>query len=109
MDRDRSVGYIARMVSGQETFQMALPTGLRVGTSSWSTASWHGVFYSDRCRAGNTITEYSRVFDPVEIDSTFYEPPGRRLFRDGKKRPRTGFSPGDPEGAGSCRRIKPFP
>ena len=78
MDWNRSVGYIARMVSRQKTFHMdetLLPAGLRVGTSSWSTASWRGVFYSDRCRAGNYISEYSRVFDTVEIDSTFYGTP----------------------------------
>ncbi len=70
---------------------MALPAGLRVGTSSWSTASWRGVFYSDKCRAGNYISEYSRVFDTVEIDSTFYGTPRPATVQGWKEKTPDGF------------------
>jgi uncharacterized protein YecE (DUF72 family) len=54
-----------------------LPSNLHVGTSSWSTTDWYGVFYPPAIQPNEFITFYAQHFDTVEIDSTFYHPPSR--------------------------------
>jgi uncharacterized protein YecE (DUF72 family) len=50
--------------------------GLRIGTCSWNYDSWVGSVYSQkRSRAVEYLSEYSRRFDSVEIDSWFYKIP----------------------------------
>ncbi|MDA9264679.1 DUF72 domain-containing protein [Planctomycetota bacterium] len=51
------------------------PPKIRLGTSSWSEKSWRGVFYPDNLQPADFIQHYSRVYDTVEIDSTFYAIP----------------------------------
>src|SRR3989442_7887252 len=50
---------------------------LFVGTSGWSYNEWSGVFYP----SGNTskLSYYSKVFNTVEVDSTFYAFPSIAL------------------------------
>src|SRR5437867_6556475 len=50
---------------------------LYVGTSGWSYNEWSGVFYP----SGNTnkLSYYSKVFNTVEVDSTFYAYPSKGL------------------------------
>jgi len=50
---------------------------LYVGTSGWSYNEWSGVFYP----SGNTskLSYYSKVFNTVEVDSTFYAFPSKGL------------------------------
>ena len=45
---------------------------LYVGCSGWSYSAWLGHFYPKRLEAKNYLAYYSKVFDYVEIDSTFY-------------------------------------
>lgn len=45
---------------------------LRVGCSGWSYKTWVGPFYPRGAVPENFLRMYSRVFDSVEIDSTFY-------------------------------------
>lgn len=52
--------------------------GLRVGTSSWSSADWKGVFYPQNARPGDFLTHYAQHFDTVECDATFYHVPAVR-------------------------------
>ena len=47
-----------------------------LGTSGWSYQEWVGPFYENQ--SDNKLVAYSRVFDTVEIDSTFYAYPSRR-------------------------------
>jgi uncharacterized protein YecE (DUF72 family) len=47
----------------------------RVGTMGWGYADWSGVFYPASAPSRDYITLYARVFDTVEIDSTFYATP----------------------------------
>ena len=45
------------------------------GCSGWSYSSWLGHFYPAKLDSGKFLEYYSKVFDYVEIDSTFYRIP----------------------------------
>lgn len=47
----------------------------------FSYADWKGVFYPDEMRAHNYLIHYSRIFNAVEIDSTFYGIPRETTVR----------------------------
>ena len=42
---------------------------LRLGTSSWSSQDWVGVFYPPGTASADFISEYAKHFDTVEVDS----------------------------------------
>ncbi len=48
---------------------------LRTGCSGWSYDSWKGPFYSSGTENKAMLAMYARVFNVVEIDSTFYGVP----------------------------------
>lgn len=49
-----------------------------IGTSGWSYDDWVGPFYPREManKKGEWFTYYTRYFNTVEINSTFYRPPG---------------------------------
>src|SRR3954451_24743564 len=47
-------------------------TDLRIGCSGWNYASWRASFYPPRTPASRWLEHYARVFDTVEVNSTFY-------------------------------------
>ncbi len=53
----------------------------RVGCTGWSYDDWRGVFYPEGTPAGEYLARYARVFDLVEVDSSFYRPPTPFLTR----------------------------
>jgi uncharacterized protein YecE (DUF72 family) len=48
----------------------------RTGCSGWSYDFWRGKIYDFREAPGNFLKIYSKLFDTVEIDSTFYAAQG---------------------------------
>lgn len=50
---------------------------IRIGTSGWSYKHWKDVFYPPDLPAGRWFGYYTRFFDTVEINATFY-----RLFQE---------------------------
>lgn len=50
---------------------------IRFGTSGWSYQEWVGRFYPNNKVA--KLPYYSRVFDSVEVDSSFYRPPSKSM------------------------------
>lgn len=55
---------------------------IRTGCSGWSYSTWSGTFYPGSAKPGDYLSLYSRVFDTVEIDSTFYAiPDGKRVMK----------------------------
>jgi uncharacterized protein YecE (DUF72 family) len=48
---------------------------VRLGTQGWAYKDWVGVFYPPGTHPAEYLRFYSRVFDTVEIDTTFYGPP----------------------------------
>jgi uncharacterized protein YecE (DUF72 family) len=56
-----------------------LPSHLYLGTSSWSSTDWMGVFYPEGTKPAEFIGEYAKHFRTVEIDSTWHHMPGMRM------------------------------
>lgn len=50
---------------------------LRLGTSGWSYNEWTGVFYPNS--STNKLSYYSKLYQTVEIDSSFYAFPSKGL------------------------------
>jgi uncharacterized protein YecE (DUF72 family) len=48
---------------------------VHVGTMGWSYNFWVGNFYPKGTKSTEFLTEYSKHFDTVEIDNTFYRVP----------------------------------
>lgn len=46
-----------------------------LGSMGFSYKDWKGVFYPDRLNQAGYLAHYSKVFNAVEIDSTFYGTP----------------------------------
>lgn len=59
---------------------------VRVGTQGWNYDAWVGVFYPSGTRPPDFLSVYSRAFDTVEVDSTFYAIPPARTFRSWAER-----------------------
>ena len=49
--------------------------GILLGTSSFTAMGWEGSFYPLGMRAKDFLRHYSKEFQTVEIDSTFYGTP----------------------------------
>ncbi len=58
-----------------------LPSGMRLGTSSWSESSWVGSFYPGGTAAGDMLTHYATRFPAVEADVTYYRVPSAQMVR----------------------------
>ncbi len=54
---------------------------VRVGCTGWSYDDWRGVFYPEGTPPGEYLRRYARVFDLVEVDSSFYRSPSPFLVR----------------------------
>jgi uncharacterized protein YecE (DUF72 family) len=48
---------------------------IRTGCISWTYPDWLGSFYPPNTKSSEFLSIYSRVFDMVEIDSSFYKAP----------------------------------
>lgn len=48
---------------------------LHIGTCAWSHDDWRGAFYPEHLPPAEWLAFYSRWFDAVEVDSTFYHIP----------------------------------
>ncbi len=51
-----------------------------IGTQGWNYDAWIGSFYPPDTRAADFLSVYSRAFDSVEVDSTFYGVPAASTF-----------------------------
>lgn len=59
---------------------------VRIGTSSWSEKSWVGAFYPAETEPADFLKHYSRRYDTVEIDSTYYATPRDSTVKNWRKR-----------------------
>ncbi len=69
----------------------ALPSHLRVGTSSFAHDDWVGPFYPDGTEPASYLGRYAERFDTVEIDATFYRIPSERQVAGWRDRTPDGF------------------
>ncbi|HET9013540.1 MAG TPA: DUF72 domain-containing protein [Gemmatimonadaceae bacterium] len=65
---------------------------VRIGTQGWNYDAWVGPFYPVGTRPADYLTVYSRAFDTVEVDSTFYAIPPVRTVRGWYDRTPHGFT-----------------
>jgi uncharacterized protein YecE (DUF72 family) len=64
---------------------------IRIGTQGWNYEDWVGPFYPRGARAADFFDLYRRVFDTVEIDSTFYAIPSEASILAWRRRAPQGF------------------
>jgi uncharacterized protein YecE (DUF72 family) len=64
---------------------------IRIGTQGWNYDAWVGPFYPDGTKAVDFLAIYSRAFDTVEVDSTFYAVPPSKTIRGWAQRTPPGF------------------
>jgi uncharacterized protein YecE (DUF72 family) len=64
---------------------------VRVGTCGWSYQDWSGVFYPDDLESAGFLSFYADRFPVVEVDSTFYRSPGRKMVEGWRDRTPDGF------------------
>jgi uncharacterized protein YecE (DUF72 family) len=65
---------------------------LRLGTSSWSSEDWVGVFYPPGTPPADFLSVYAQHFDTVEVDSTYYRIPSESMVRNWRARTPPGFT-----------------
>lgn len=49
-------------------------SSIHTGLPQWSVKEWREIFYRPDCPAHEFLQEYSKVFNSVEVSSTFYAP-----------------------------------
>jgi uncharacterized protein YecE (DUF72 family) len=64
---------------------------LRIGCSGWSYKDWAGPFYPKDLAAKDYLSFYSKVFNCVEIDSSFYRIPNQGMVNQWKAKTPAGF------------------
>ena len=52
-----------------------------IGTSGYDYPEWKGIFYPQNLKRKDYLTYYSTVFNALEINSTFYNMPGKDQMR----------------------------
>lgn len=81
---------------------------LRIGCSGWSYKDWEGAFYPKGLAAKEYLSYYSKVFDSVEIDSSFYRVPNQFMINQWRNNTPDGFlfSPKLPKKITHERKLK---
>jgi uncharacterized protein YecE (DUF72 family) len=64
---------------------------IRIGCSSWTSESWWGRVYPRGISDGDRLSYYARLFDTVEVDSTYYRSPARGMVSSWRRRTPDGF------------------
>jgi uncharacterized protein YecE (DUF72 family) len=64
---------------------------VRIGCSSWTSDAWWGRVYPKGLPDGERLTVYARLFDTVEVDSTYYRSPARAMVAGWRRKTPEGF------------------
>jgi uncharacterized protein YecE (DUF72 family) len=64
---------------------------IHIGTMGWSYDFWAGNFYPEATKSNECLKEYSKHFDTVEIDNTFYRIPSVTSLEKWDKQTPLGF------------------
>ena len=62
-----------------------MSAAVHIGTSGWHYQHWRGTFYPEKLPASKMLEHYTRFFDTVELNNTFYRLPpetGVAVWRD---------------------------
>ena len=68
-----------------------LNTLCHIGTSGWVYPHWRGVFYPPDLPQSRWYTHYAKVFDTVEINTSFYRLPSEEAFDHWREQAPPGF------------------
>jgi uncharacterized protein YecE (DUF72 family) len=63
-----------------------------IGTSGWNYSHWRGIFYPEKLSTKEWFDHYSKKFDTVEINNTFYNLPAASVFKNWKKQTPADFT-----------------
>ncbi len=64
---------------------------LRVGCSSWTSEAWAGRVYPRGLPDGERLSVYAKLFDTVEVDSTYYRSPPPAMVAGWRRKTPPGF------------------
>lgn len=64
---------------------------IRIGCQGWAYPDWVDVFYPPGAKQEDLLPFYARIFDTVELDSTFYKPPKPTIARSWARHTPPGF------------------
>ena len=64
-----------RPVQADVTVDGSAPMSIRIGIGSWSDEAYRGVLYPPGLPASDRLRHYAKVFDHVEVNSTYYGAP----------------------------------
>lgn len=67
-------------------------SSIHIGTQGWNYEGWVGAFYPRGTRPADYLDLYTRVFDTVEVDSSFYAIPSEAAIQSWYKRAPAGFT-----------------
>jgi uncharacterized protein YecE (DUF72 family) len=59
---------------------------IRIGTSGWTYKHWQRIFYPDKWPKSRWLDYYSKHFDTVELNASFYRLPNPATFQNWKAR-----------------------
>ena len=62
-----------------------------IGTSGWNYNHWKSIFYPEKLSTKGWFDYYSKRFDTVEINNTFYNLPAANIFKNWKKQAPANF------------------
>lgn len=68
-----------------------MTTKVHVGTMGWSYSFWVNNFYSANTKPERFLEEYSKHFDTVEVNSSFYRVPSVSVLENWKKQTTVNF------------------
>jgi uncharacterized protein YecE (DUF72 family) len=68
-----------------------LTTNIHIGTMGWSYTFWVNNFYTSAAKPENFLEEYSRHFNSVEVNSSFYRVPSISTIEKWKKQTSDNF------------------
>ena len=63
-----------------------MSAAVHLGTQGWAYPDWIGSFYPPEAKQEDYLPFYARIFDTVELDTTFYHPPKGAVVRSWEKR-----------------------
>jgi uncharacterized protein YecE (DUF72 family) len=64
---------------------------VRIGCCGWSYKDWLGRFYPEGMAAGDYLSFYAEHYPTVEVDSSFYRTPSRKMVQAWRDRTPKGF------------------
>ena len=68
-----------------------MTSGIYIGTQGWSYDGWCGSFYPAKTPKRDQLGLYAKIFDTVEIDSSFYAIPPETSFKGWYEKTPSGF------------------